>query len=273
MTTNNSLLISLWQRAVHSFNRPSADHPSSDRPIFNWPLFDRPSSNLSHQYKTPSDSTYTVPLLTNQTLQFPFHSSPSLDPISPISPFLIHLEGSSSSNSNDFAHTLFQNSFGFRNKNFQTLLFSLTAFYSWQLMGAMFDWVIVNYKDKHGQEDEAGKNQHTSVLSISLFYGLFLATLEIWGISNHSALVTDNILGALISFASKDVFENFLNGLWLRFLEPYKLGDYIVVKSEKFDGKVMDIRLISITIIDKKLGAHVVVPYTFLSQNIIFNVS
>ncbi|KAK0592888.1 hypothetical protein LWI29_027231 [Acer saccharum] len=124
-----------------------------------------------------------------------------------------------------------------------------------------------------GKEDEAGKNQHTSVLSISLFCGLFLATLKIWGISDHSALVTGDILGAAISFASKDVFENFLNELWLRFLEPYKLGDNIVVKSDKLDGKVMDIRLTSITIIDKKTGAHIVVPYTSLSQKIIFNVS
>ncbi|KAK4834805.1 hypothetical protein QYF36_000832 [Acer negundo] len=123
------------------------------------------------------------------------------------------------------------------------------------------------------QVDEQENNQYTSVLSISSFCGLFLATLEIWGISDHSALVTGGILCAAISFASKDVFENFLNGLWLRFLEPYKLEDYIVVKFKKSDGKVMDIRLISITIIDKKTRAHVVVPYTSLSQKIISNVS
>ncbi|KAI9156926.1 hypothetical protein LWI28_014182 [Acer negundo] len=123
------------------------------------------------------------------------------------------------------------------------------------------------------KENEAGKDQHTSILLISSFYGLFLATLEIWGISGHSALVTGGILGVAISFASKDVFEKFLNRIWLRFLEPYKLGDYIVVKFEKLDGKVMDIRLTSITIIDKKTGVHVVVPYTSLSQKIISNVS
>ncbi|KAK1584154.1 hypothetical protein Q3G72_030300 [Acer saccharum] len=103
------------------------------------------------------------------------------------------------------------------------------------------------------QERNKMRQERTTVhtiVSITLLCGLFLAMLEIWGISAHSVIVAGGILAAATSYALKDIFESFLNGLWLRFSEPFKIGDRILVKSEKLNGKVVDVRLTSITLMD-----------------------
>ncbi|KAI9198804.1 hypothetical protein LWI28_022406 [Acer negundo] len=68
------------------------------------------------------------------------------------------------------------------------------------------------------------------------------------------------------------MFESILNGLWIRFLEPINIRDRIMVKTEKLDGKVVDVRLTSITIIDMDTRAHVVVPNKSIAGKAITNV-
>ena len=97
--------------------------------------------------------------------------------------------------------------------------------------------------------------------------------LETWGISGHNAIVAGGILGVVTLFTLKDMFESILNGLWMRFLEPIKIGDRIMVKTEKLDGNVVDVRLTSITIINMDTRAHVVVPYKSITGKTITNVT
>ncbi|KAI9182331.1 hypothetical protein LWI28_024296 [Acer negundo] len=125
-------------------------------------------------------------------------------------------------------------------------------------------------------EDKRMRQERTivhTIISITLLCGSLLAIMETWSISAHSLIVSGGILAAATSFALKDIFESFLNGLWLKFSEPFKIGDRIMVKSEKLDGKVVDVRLTSITIIDKDTTAQVVVPYKAIMGKAIINLT
>ncbi|KAK3188032.1 hypothetical protein Dsin_027593 [Dipteronia sinensis] len=121
------------------------------------------------------------------------------------------------------------------------------------------------------KQEKTKIRKERTIISIAQFSGLFLAMLETCGIFDHVAIVAGGIIGDAFSFTLNDMFESILNGLWLRFLELITIGDRIMAKTEKLDGKVMDVRLTSITIIDMDTRVHVVVPYKSITGKVITN--
>jgi small conductance mechanosensitive channel len=91
-----------------------------------------------------------------------------------------------------------------------------------------------------------------------LLIGLMIATVIVFPSVNAGNLLSlMGLSGILIGFAFKDILENFIAGILLLLIEPFRINDQIVI--DKFEGTVENIeaRFTSIKTYD---GRRVIIP-------------
>ncbi len=104
-----------------------------------------------------------------------------------------------------------------------------------------------------------------------LTFGVGLTlTLSIWGLDNLSSgiLGLAGIGTVVVSFALRDIFENFLSGIILSFTPPFELGSMIEVNGIR--GRVQDMSLRE-TIIKSPTGSLIYLPNSMLIKNPLLN--
>jgi small conductance mechanosensitive channel len=98
-----------------------------------------------------------------------------------------------------------------------------------------------------------------------LFIGLLIAIGIVFPSVNASSLIgLMGLSGVLIGFAFRDILENFVAGILLLLIEPFRINDQIVI--DKFEGTVENIeaRFTSIKTYD---GRRVIIPNIKLFTN------
>ena len=108
----------------------------------------------------------------------------------------------------------------------------------------------------------------TSVI-ILIIQGIII--LSIWKINTMPLLTSAGIVSVVIGFAAKDSIANFFGGVSVFFDQPYKIGDYVIVKN-KYRGKVINIGMRS-----KKIKTRnnilVTVPNSVMVTDFVINES
>jgi small-conductance mechanosensitive channel len=85
------------------------------------------------------------------------------------------------------------------------------------------------------------------ILRIIGFISIFLATLELVGISVEKLLVGGAVLGVILGVAAQQALANFFASIVLILSHPFTVGEHVVIKSGalggEYKGKVIDIGL------------------------------
>lgn len=120
--------------------------------------------------------------------------------------------------------------------------------------------------------DEAAKSFVLSFVKIGLHCVLVLTVVGNLGIDKASIIALIGSAGVAVSLALQGGLSNFVGGLILLFLRPFKVGDYIIENGEKNEGIVEKIELYytTLTTIDSK---RIVIPNSTLTTNSIVNVT
>lgn len=120
--------------------------------------------------------------------------------------------------------------------------------------------------------DEAAKSFVLSVVKIGLYAILVLTVAGNLGIDRATIIAAIGSAGVAISLALQGGLSNFIGGLILLFLRPFKVGDYIIENGEKNEGIVEKIELYytTLTTVDSK---RIVIPNSTLTTNSIVNVT
>ncbi len=120
--------------------------------------------------------------------------------------------------------------------------------------------------------DEAAKSFVLSFVKIGLYCVLVLTIVGNLGIDKASIIALIGSAGVAVSLALQGGLSNFVGGLILLFLRPFKVGDYIIENGEKNEGIVEKIELYytTLTTIDSK---RIVIPNSTLTTNSIVNVT
>ncbi len=120
--------------------------------------------------------------------------------------------------------------------------------------------------------DEAAKSFVLSFVKIGLYCILILTVMGNMGIDQASIIALLGSAGVAVSLAIQGGLSNFVGGLILLFLHPFKVGDYIIENGEKNEGIVEKIELYytTLTTIDSK---RIVIPNSTLTTNSIVNVT
>ncbi len=120
--------------------------------------------------------------------------------------------------------------------------------------------------------DEAAKSFILSFIKIGLYCVLILTVVGNLGIDKASIVALIGSAGVAVSLALQGGLSNFVGGLILLFLHPFKVGDYIIENGEKNEGIVEKIELYytTLTTIDSR---RIVIPNSTLTTNSIVNVT
>ena len=85
-------------------------------------------------------------------------------------------------------------------------------------------------------------------------------------------LASGGIVAVVIGLASQQAASNLINGAMILAYKPYKVGDYIVLKSKNVSGTVIDISLRH-SIIETIEKTQMIVPNEVMNQEIIENIT
>lgn len=110
----------------------------------------------------------------------------------------------------------------------------------------------------------------TSLLKIIIFVISLIVLLAIWGVDLAPMLTSASIMSAVVLFAAKDTISNFFAGFTIIVDQPYKIGDYVDLSTER--GEVVEIGLRS-TRIKTRDDILISIPNSIIANEKIINES
>jgi len=110
----------------------------------------------------------------------------------------------------------------------------------------------------------------SSLLKIFLIIVFIIILLAIWGVDLAPMLTSASIVSAVVLFAAKDTFSNLFAGFSIIVDQPYKIGDYVDLTTER--GEVVEIGLRS-TRIKTRDDILISIPNSIIANEKIINES
>ncbi len=110
----------------------------------------------------------------------------------------------------------------------------------------------------------------TSLLKIIIIVVSLIIFLAIWGVDLAPMLTSASIMSAVVLFAAKDTISNFFAGFTIIVDQPYKIGDYVDLSTER--GEVVEIGLRS-TRIKTRDDILISIPNSIIANEKIINES
>lgn len=98
---------------------------------------------------------------------------------------------------------------------------------------------------------------------------IILTGMGTWGINITPALASAGIVGVALAVAAKDTVANIFGGISVFFDNPYKLGDYVIIK-DQYRGEVIDIGMRS-TKIKTRDNVLLTVPNSVMVTDAVVN--
>jgi small-conductance mechanosensitive channel len=109
-----------------------------------------------------------------------------------------------------------------------------------------------------------------SLLKIIIIVISLIMLLAIWGVDLGPMLTSASIMSAVVLFAAKDTISNFFAGFTIIIDQPYKIGDYVDLSTER--GEVVEIGLRS-TRIKTRDDILISIPNAIIANEKIINES
>lgn len=110
------------------------------------------------------------------------------------------------------------------------------------------------------------------VILIGLFLAVVFSEVKVLRSFVGALLASGGIVAVVIGLASQEAASNLINGAMILAYKPYKVGDYIVLKSRNVTGTVIDISLRH-SIIETIEKTQMIVPNEVMNQEIIENIT
>ncbi len=156
--------------------------------------------------------------------------------------------------------------------NILTNLFytAFTLIWAWGI-GQIFTYLYQTI-EKKAAEETSKINLYTfleNITHILIIIITIIILLSIWKINTNPLLTSAGILGIVIGFAAKDTIANFFGGISIFFDQPYKIGDYVIVKND-YRGEIIDIGMRS-TRIKTRDNILVSVPNSVMVTDFVIN--
>lgn len=109
-----------------------------------------------------------------------------------------------------------------------------------------------------------------SLLKLVLITVSIIVFLAIWGVDLAPMLTSASIMSAVVLFAAKDTISNFFAGFTIMVDQPYKIGDFVDLSTER--GEVVEIGLRS-TRIKTRDDIMISIPNAIIANEKIINES
>ena len=110
------------------------------------------------------------------------------------------------------------------------------------------------------------------VILVGLFIAVVFSEVKYLRSFAGALLASGGIVAVVIGLASQQAASNLINGAMILAYKPYKVGDYIVLKSKNVSGTVIDISLRH-SIIETIEKTQMIVPNEVMNQEIIENIT
>lgn len=110
------------------------------------------------------------------------------------------------------------------------------------------------------------------VILVGLFLAVVFSEVKYLRSFVGALLASGGIVAVVIGLASQQAASNLINGAMILAYKPYKVGDYIVLKSKNVSGTVIDISLRH-SIIETIEKTQMIVPNEVMNQEIIENIT
>lgn len=110
------------------------------------------------------------------------------------------------------------------------------------------------------------------VILISLFAAVVFNEVTFLKSFVGALLASGGIVAVVIGLASQEAASNLINGAMILAYKPYKIGDYIVLKSNNVTGTVIDISLRH-SVIETIEKTQMIVPNQIMNKEIIENIT
>jgi small-conductance mechanosensitive channel len=123
-------------------------------------------------------------------------------------------------------------------------IYTLAIFvWSWifsQIAIVFFEDLIERQKN---QDNVSRQGIFSFLKGVSIFFIGILAVMAvfiIWNINITPVLASAGVAGVAVGFAAKDTVSNFFGGISIFFDQPFKVGDYVIIR-DKYRGEVIKI--------------------------------
>lgn len=110
------------------------------------------------------------------------------------------------------------------------------------------------------------------VILISLFAAVVFSEVKFLKSFAGALLASGGIVAVVVGLASQEAASNLINGAMVLAYKPYKVGDYIVLKSHNVTGTVIDITLRH-SVIETVEKTQMIIPNEIMNKEIIENIT
>jgi small-conductance mechanosensitive channel len=146
----------------------------------------------------------------------------------------------------------------------QALLVLLIAYWIWRILTRIID----RHLNHSSHNDEAAIKTYKSVARLIVFVPGILIAVHVLGLNLSSAFTTGGLFAVALAFAMKNIAENFISGLMIRFEKMIKPGDVL-----ETEGAMVRIRKIGLraTTARTKDEKDLLIPNSQLVQDRVAN--
>jgi len=154
-----------------------------------------------------------------------------------------------------------------------TIVYAVIIFILVKLLVRSADRIMKNAASKHGADALTSYNFINKVIRILIYsFGIVLVLNQFTAFDGVSTLFTAgaSVIGVAAALASQESMSNFIGGMFLATMQPFKVGDLIVLSDKNITGTVTDIGLRHTTI---KTFDHteMIIPNSIMNTSIIEN--
>ncbi len=154
-----------------------------------------------------------------------------------------------------------------------TIVYAIVIFALVKLLTRSVDRIMRNAAEKHGSDALTSYNFINKVIRILIYsLGIVLILNQFTAFDGVSTLFTAgaSVIGVAAALASQESMSNFIGGMFLATMQPFKVGDLIVLTDKNITGTVMDIGLRHTTIKTFD-NTEMIIPNSIMNTSILEN--
>lgn len=156
-----------------------------------------------------------------------------------------------------------------------TVLFAIVIYFLAKALVKTVDRMLKNAVAKHGKDALTSYNFINKVVKVLIYgFAIVLILNQFTAFDGVSTLFTAgaSVFGVAAALASQESMSNFIGGTFLALMQPFKVGDLIVLSDKNISGTVTDIGLRHTTIKTFD-NTEMIIPNSIMNTAIIENKS
>ena len=156
-----------------------------------------------------------------------------------------------------------------------TVVFAVVIFLLAKVLVKAIDRMLKRTVEKHGKDALTSYNFVNKVVTVLIYgFAIVLILNQFTAFDGVSTLFTAgaSVFGVAAALASQESMSNFIGGTFLAIMQPFKVGDLIVLSDKNISGTVTDIGLRHTTIKTFD-NTEMIIPNSIMNTAIIENKS